>query len=357
MSEVNQTAVQPVEPKKSGFDWSSLTIRSLAELAGTFMICLVAYAAGSYGTVLYGASPILILLATALAYAGAGAAFAKVSGSHFNPAVTLAAVLTSRIGWIDAIAYVIAQVLGGIAAGALIVKVLPTSQNVTHKLWLASAVNGYGDNSPSASMLSQTGISFGVAFAIALEVSMGLLVIAATIATLRKDGTATDQHALATGLAYGVAAAVTFPVTGAGLNPARSTGIALFAQGKGLSVEPLTQLPIFWVCPLLAGALVALVMLVADLMTKSAATKTADKQAVIIDQQPFAANDAEAQGFAQTPQTVEVDADADTTAEQSTEATEADKANTGIVDEESVEQTESSAFDDTNEQTEDAEKR
>ena len=63
------------------------------------------------------------------------------------------------------------------------------------------------------------------------------------------------------GLAYGLGAAITYPITGAGLNPARSTGIAIFAQNIGLTQEPLQQLWVFWIAPVLAAAVVALVMI------------------------------------------------------------------------------------------------
>ena len=68
------------------------------------------------------------------------------------------------------------------------------------------------------------------------------------------------------GLAYGVGAAISYPVTGAALNPARATGIAIFAQNQGLSQEPLQQLWVFWICPILAAAIVSLVAIVASMI-------------------------------------------------------------------------------------------
>ena len=67
------------------------------------------------------------------------------------------------------------------------------------------------------------------------------------------------------GIAYGLGAAVAYPLTGAGLNPARSTGIAVFAQNQGLSQQPLQQLWVFWICPILAAAVVALVIIMAQM--------------------------------------------------------------------------------------------
>ncbi|MBT1177951.1 MIP/aquaporin family protein [Bifidobacterium callimiconis] len=256
--------------------------RALAEFAGTFFICFAIYAVSTYGTVLYGINILLIAAVIGVAYAAATAAFSRFSGAHFNPAITLAAALTSRISWLDALLYLVAQVLGGIAAGAVIIAILPTTETVAAKAWLTYTINGFDTTSLSYlsnSTLQQAGLSFGSTMAIVVEVAMSLLVVAAAIVTMREDGTPSTNRTTAVGLAYGVAAAVTYPITGAGLNPVRSTGIALFAQGKGLTVEPLSQLWLFWICPLLAGAVVALVMLLSstfsEMLAKNAMAKTA----------------------------------------------------------------------------------
>lgn len=257
-------------------------VRALAEFAGVFFICFAIYTVSTYGTVLYGINILLIAVMTGAAYAAATAVFSRFSGAHFNPAVTLAAALTSRISWLDALLYLVAQVLGGIAAGAVAIAILPTTETVTTKAWLTYTINGFDTTSLSYlanSTLQQAGLSFGSTMAIVVEVAMSLLVVAAAIVTMREDGSARPDHTTAIGLAYGVAVAVSYPITGAGLNPVRSTGIALFAQGKGLTVEPLNQLWLFWICPLLAGAVVALVMLLSstfsEMLAKNAMAKTA----------------------------------------------------------------------------------
>ncbi|OXN01325.1 MIP/aquaporin family protein [Bifidobacterium vansinderenii] len=256
--------------------------RALAEFAGTFLICFAIYTVSTYGTVLYGINILLIAVLTGAAYAAATAVFSRFSGAHFNPAVTLAAVLTSRISWLDALLYLVAQVLGGIAAGAVAIAILPTTETVTAKAWLTYTINGFDTTSLSYlanSTLQQAGLSFGSTMAIVVEVVMSLLVVAAAIVTMREDGSALPNRTTAIGFAYGVAVAVAYPITGAGLNPVRSTGIALFAQGKGLTVEPLSQLWLFWICPLLAGAVVALVMLLSstfsEMIAKNAMARTA----------------------------------------------------------------------------------
>ncbi|PJM72862.1 glycerol transporter [Bifidobacterium primatium] len=283
MQETSTLSTHTCHPKELS---SSPVVRVLSEFAGTFFACFVIYTAGTYGTVLYGANVLFVALATALAYAASTAVFGRFSGGHFNPAVTLAAVLTSRTSWIDGILYVLAQVAGGIAAGFLIMGILPTSSTVTSTMWFTSAVNGYGDGSPSNSMLSQAGISFNYIMALAVEVVMAILVVAAATVTLRENGSPAHTHTLATGLAYGAAVAVAYAVTGAGLNPARSTGIAIVAQGKGLTVEPLSQLWLFWVCPLLGGALVALAVLLTAAIGQSRKQKAVADVPVDSSQDP-----------------------------------------------------------------------
>ena len=77
-------------------------------------------------------------------------------------------------------------------------------------------------------------------------------------------------------VAFGLGVAMTYTVTGAALNPARATGIALFGQNQGLSTQPLQQLWIFWLAPVLAAAIVALVMIIADMASKRKPKTPAD---------------------------------------------------------------------------------
>ena len=85
-----------------------------------------------------------------------------------------------------------------------------------------------------------------------------------------------DRTGGAIGAAYGLGVAMTYTVTGAALNPARATGIALFGQNQGLSTQPLQQLWIFWLAPVLAAAIVALVMIIADMASKRKPKTPAD---------------------------------------------------------------------------------
>ncbi|WP_298049286.1 MIP/aquaporin family protein [uncultured Bifidobacterium sp.] len=242
-----------------------LALRVGAELVGSFVVCFAIYAICTLGTAVYGVNMAFIALLTGAIYAAATVIFGRISGAHLNPAVSVAAMLTGKTGIIDGVLYIIAQVLGGIAAGAVIRFLLPTSEQVTLKIWLAQAVNGFDKNSISYSALGNYGVTLSITTAIIVELVAGVIVIAGALRVM-DDDESNVNHGLAMGLAYGVATAIAYPVTGAALNPARATGIALFAQNQGLNEQPLQQLWVFWICPVLAAAVVSLVVIVASML-------------------------------------------------------------------------------------------
>ncbi|WEV47617.1 aquaporin [Bifidobacterium sp. ESL0690] len=239
----------------------------LGELVGSFLIFLAIYLVSALSPSLYGPSAILIAAATGLAYAAMTFIFGKFSGGQFNPAVTLAAMLTGKTNFINGICYIIAQVLGGIGAGAIVKFVLPTSKAAPAKMWFANAVNGYDQGSISSAQLQQAGVSFGIFFAIIVEVVATVIVVAASLRAIDDDGKAAKNAAAIMGVAYALGVTFTYPITGASLNPARATGIAIFANNAGLAVNPLKQLLIFWICSILAAAVVAIVAIVAQMLS------------------------------------------------------------------------------------------
>ena len=244
----------------------SLAERALAELAGSFLICFAIYVVCSLGSSIYGLNMAFIAAGVALAYGAVTWMLGSVSGGQFNPAVTVAAMLASKTRAVDGVAYIVAQLVGAIGAGALLRFLLPTSDSIAMKVWLTPAVNGFGEGSVAYSTVNSVGISFGITLAI---------VVGTAMRSTDESGRPGASYAPAMGAAYGVGAAITYPVTGAALNPARATGIAVFAQGQGLTTEPLQQLWVFWVCPVLAAAVVALVMIVAQMAKDAAAKKRA----------------------------------------------------------------------------------
>ena len=290
-----QVAAKPVRRRIRPRDvrW----IRAAAELVGTFLICAVIYLSYSFGQLVMGQpSVVLPVLGTALTYLVVTAMLGGVSGGHFNPAVTVAAMFTSQISMVDGLIYIVAQVIGAIGAGALAVALVPVSKSVPDRTWLMFSVNGFSGGSPAAATLGQQHIAFGAPMAIVVELIGCMIVVAAAITTLRSDGRARRNHALYTGLAYGVGVLVTYPITCSGLNPARSTGIAIFAQSKHMAVSPISQLWLFWICPLLAASLVALVIIMTSIITDNMAMRA---MGAATDAQLVVQVDADAQAQAQ----------------------------------------------------------
>ena len=246
MTAVEATSVTEEEQSKP------LALRVGAELVGSFIICFAIYSICTLGSAIYGVNMAFIALLTGLVYAAATLIFGTISGAQFNPAVSVAAMLSGKTHVLDGVLYIIAQVLGGIGAGAAIRFLLP--------------INGFDKNSVSYATLGNYGVSFSITLAIAVELVAGIIIVATALNTTSESGKTNTSHAIAMGLAYGVGAAISYPVTGAALNPARATGIAIFAQNQGLSQEPLQQLWVFWICPILAAAIVSLVAIVASMI-------------------------------------------------------------------------------------------
>jgi aquaporin Z len=213
-----------------------------AEFLGTFWLVLggcgsavFAAAFPHVGIGLLGVSLAFGLTVVTMAYA-----VGHVSGAHFNPAVTLGLVAAGRTRIGDAVGYIIVQVLGAIAAAAVLAYVASGKPGFD---LVASgfAANGYGEHSPGGYALGAALLSEFVMTFFFLLVILG----------------ATSQRApagfapLAIGLALTLIHLVSIPVTNTSVNPARSTGPALFVGGWALA-----QLWLFWVAPI-AGAVVA----------------------------------------------------------------------------------------------------
>ena len=262
-----------------------LAVRVCAELAGSFLLCFAIYALSTWGSAVYGVNIVFMAVATALAYGTVSFIFARISGGQFNPSITVAAVLASTTKLVDGVLYVLAQVIGAIAAGFAVVKLLPTSEQVTSTVWLTPAMNGFEQGSVSYSLLNGYGITFSVSLAIVVEVVGSLIVVAAAMAATGKHGELSTHYPIAMAAAYGIATAITYPVTGAGLNPARSTGIALAAMNEGLTQNPVQQLWVFWIAPVLAAAVVSLAIIIVQMATapKPAPVQDADGDAAYAD--------------------------------------------------------------------------
>ena len=285
----------------------TLVLRVGGELVGSFLICLGIYLFSTIGLTLYGPYLSFVALATGLIYAGVTMMLAKVCQAQFNPAITVASMLVSKTRVLDGILFILAQVLGALAAGALVMRViLPTSDAVTVAQWMSYVNNGFDDGSFSYGQLSQAGVSFGIAAAIVVEVVAGMIIAGAAMRMTDEQGAPLQGYGLAMGVAYGACAAFAAPVTGAALNPARSTGIAVFSSFEDLTQNPLDQLWVFWICPVLAAALVALPMIVVQMVRGSQTSRIA-----IVDADDRSDAGTESEGESET--SVEDVTDADVT--------------------------------------------
>jgi len=216
----------------------TLTSRLGAEVLGTFWLVL-----GGCGTVVFaggvvdqGGGRVAIALAFGLTVLTGAYALGHISGAHFNPAVTVGLATARRFAWKDVPAYVVAQIIGGSIAGAIILAIAKG-----HSGFVADgnmATNGYGDG----------GYSLGAVF-LAEAVMTALFVYVILGATARR---ATPAAAgLAIGLCLTLIHLILIPVDGTSVNPARSLGVAWFGGGHAMS-----QVWLFIVAPLV-GALVA----------------------------------------------------------------------------------------------------
>lgn len=175
-------------------------------LAGSFLVCFAIYMICTFGTSIYGLDLAYIVVGTALAYAVVTAMLGRVSGGQFNPAITVAAILTGKTKVVAGILYVIVQVVGAIAAAGAVRWILPTSQTVTMKTWLTPAVNGYGTGSVSSATTSSASVSFGISMAIVVEVIAAIIIIAVAMRHTDANGKPNATYA---------------PVIGARIRPRR----------------------------------------------------------------------------------------------------------------------------------------
>ena len=169
-------------------------------------------------------------------------AIGHISGCHLNPAVSIGLWAGGRFPAKDLVPYIIAQVLGGIVAGAILYVIASGQAGFDTAAGFAS--NGYGDHSPG-------GYSFIAALVCEVVMTMMFLLVIMG---------ATDKRApqglapIAIGLCLTLIHLISIPVTNTSVNPARSTGVAVFAGGWALA-----QLWLFWVAPIVGGVIGALI--------------------------------------------------------------------------------------------------
>ena len=223
----------------------SMGKRLTAEFFGTFWLVF----GGCGSAVLAAAFPELgigyagVALAFGLTVVTMAYAVGHISGAHFNPAVTVGLWTGSRFPAKDVVPYIIAQVIGGIAAGAVLY-LIASGKPGFDAAASGFASNGYGEHSPGG---------FSMQSAIVAEfvlTAFFLIVINGTTHKLAPTGFAP----LAIGLTLTLIHLISIPVTNTSVNPARSTGVAVFQGGWALG-----QLWLFWVVPLIGGAVGGLI--------------------------------------------------------------------------------------------------
>ena len=214
-----------------------------AEFMGTFWLVLggcgsavLAAAFPNVGIGLLGVALAFGLTVLTMAYA-----IGHISGCHLNPAVTVGLWAGGRFPASGVVPYIVAQVLGGIAAGGVLYVIASGQAGFDVSAGFAS--NGYGEHSPGGYSLLAALVCEVVMTGFFLFVIMG----------------ATDSRApvgfapIAIGLCLTLIHLISIPVTNTSVNPARSTGVALFVGDWAVS-----QLWLFWVAPIVGAILGAL---------------------------------------------------------------------------------------------------
>ncbi|MGF1910358.1 aquaporin Z [Vibrio kasasachensis] len=218
--------------------------RLLAETFGTFWLVLggcgsAVLAAGfpNVGIGLLGVALAFGLTVVTMAYA-----IGHISGCHLNPAITIGLWVGGRFDIKDVLPYIVAQVIGGIIAGGILY-IIATGQAGFDVVASGFASNGYGEHSPG---------QYSLTAALVCEVVMTMMFLMVIMG-------ATDSRApkgfapLAIGLCLTLIHLISIPVTNTSVNPARSTGVAIYVGDWAVS-----QLWLFWLAPIVGAVIGAL---------------------------------------------------------------------------------------------------
>lgn len=211
-----------------------------AEFFGTFWLVI----GGCGSAVLAAAVPDLgigfagVALAFGLTVLTMAYALGPVSGGHFNPAVTIGLLAGGRFPAKDVVPYIVAQVVGAIAAAAVLYFIASGKSGFDASAGFAS--NGFGEHSPQ-----------GYSMQAALVCEMVMTFFFVMIIMGATHGRVPAGFApIAIGFALTLIHLISIPVTNTSVNPARSTGVAIF-QGSWA----LAQLWLFWIAPIIGGAI------------------------------------------------------------------------------------------------------
>jgi len=217
----------------------------LAESLGTFILvfggcgsAVFSAAFPSVGIGLLGVSLAFGLTVLTCAYA-----LGPVSGCHLNPAVSIGLAVGRRFSWKEVPSYIGAQLVGAVVAAAVLVFLLKGQPSGYDASLSGLAANGFGDHSPG---------KYGLASALVAELVLTFIFLTVILGATAKAASP-GQAGLAIGLALTLVHLIGIPLTNLSVNPARSTGPALFVGGWALE-----QLWLFWVAPIAGAALAGL---------------------------------------------------------------------------------------------------
>jgi len=215
-----------------------------AEFLGTFWLTL----GGCGSAVLAAAFPQVgigllgVSLAFGLTVVTGAYALGIISGGHFNPAVSVGLVVGKRFAAAELPGYIVAQVLGAIVAAGILYLIASGKSGFAGVGGFAS--NGYGANSPGG---------FSMAAVLICEIVMTAIFLIVILGATAKRA-AGGFGGLAIGLCLTLIHLVSIPVSNTSVNPARSTGPALFAQTGALG-----ELWLFWVAPIVGAIIGAII--------------------------------------------------------------------------------------------------
>jgi len=215
-----------------------------AEFIGTFWLVL----GGCGSAVLAAAFPQLgigllgVSLAFGLSVLTMAYAVGPLSGGHFNPAVSVGLWVGGRFQGSRLLPYIVVQVLGALVAGGVLA-IIATGKPGFDLAASGFASNGFGEHSPGG---------YSLLAALVAEVVLTALFVAIILGATATRGVA-SLAPMAIGLALTLIHLISIPVTNTSVNPARSTGVAVFTGGWAIE-----QLWLFWVAPIAGGALGAL---------------------------------------------------------------------------------------------------
>ena len=212
-----------------------------AEFLGTFVLVLggCGSAVLAAGVMPGGIGFMGVALAFGLTVLAMAYAVGHISGGHFNPAVTIGLIAGGRFEAGHAAPYVVSQVLGAIAAAAVLYAIASGLDGFDASA-SGFAANGYGDHSPSGYSLLAGFVTEVTLTAVFLIVIMGAT----------RAGSTPGFAPIAIGLTLTLVHLVSIPVTNTSVNPARSTGPAIFQAGWALE-----QLWLFWLAPIVGAVI------------------------------------------------------------------------------------------------------